>query len=109
MQKKHEELRRIGLAASEQDYKAKGRKEAAKIVKKINKAEIGLKTYRILKAMRGKRVQRQAMDRTEVPESWPGPQQINSETELEEPKICKQWKLITDPDQIKQYIIIQNQ
>ena len=59
--------------------------------------------------MRGKGVQRQAMDRIEVPETWPEPQQINSETELEEPKTCNKWRSITDPDQINQYIIIWNQ
>ena len=109
MQKQHEELRRIGLVSSERDYKAKGYKEAAKIVRRINKAEIGLKTYRILKAMRGKGAQKHAMDRIEVPDSWPEPQHIKSETKLEDPKKCKKWKPITDPDQIEKYLIIRNQ
>ena len=43
MQKQHKELRRIGLVSSKKDYTAKGNKETAKIVRQINKAEIGLK------------------------------------------------------------------
>lgn len=60
-------MRQIELNSSKTKYKEKGKKKAAKIVRRINKAELGLKAYRILEAMRAKGIQKQAMDMIEVP------------------------------------------
>ena len=51
----------------------------------------------------------QKLDRLEVPTSWPPPHTAITEAiELEDPKSCTSWEMITDPTAIEYYLQLRN-
>lgn len=77
-------------------------------LRKINRHELAQATWQQLSFLTSKGHQR--LDQLEIPTSWP-PSSIPVEhiTELEDPKLATSWKLVTDPAEIEQYLLLRNQ
>ena len=84
-------------------------KQSAKILKAMKKVEANKKTYCILRAMRATVDKSQKLDRVEIPASWPPPDQpITSLVQLEDPKTCIEWRLVTNPLEVEYYLMLRN-
>ena len=80
-----------------------------KALKAIKKAEEGQKTYRIIRAMRTDHCIARQLDRVEIPNSWPPVHQpLDSVDQLEDPKTCNSWRLVTEPTEIEYYLMLRN-
>ena len=96
-------LEKINIAAM------RGNKSKEQILRSIQRTENNLKTYKILKAMTQTKTQSVGIDRVEIPASWPAPDQlITSIAQLEDPKTCTEWTMITDPAQVEYYLLLRN-
>jgi hypothetical protein len=82
-----------------------GNKSKAKALRAITTAENNLQTFKILKAMKHRGNVASSIDRIEIPMSWPPAyESITSITQLEDPKTCTEWRLVTDPKEVEYYI-----
>ena len=83
--------------------------QATKALKVIDKAETNRATYKILEAIRCNNGSIQRLDRLEIPASWPRPfTPLSDTTSLEDPKLCNNWTLITEPSEIEYYLLLRN-
>ena len=107
--KEHSEVRKAELKEKIDEAARKGKKTRAKILRAIKKTEDNQRTYNILRAMKRRGNESQRIDRIEIPSSWPSPSQpITSLDQLEDPKTCSDWRLVTDPDEVEHYLMIRN-
>ena len=59
--------------------------------------------------MRSRSQPSQSLDRLEIPASWPPHNQVDISIEsLEDPKTCKDWRLVTHPSEIESYLMLRN-
>ena len=88
---------------------AQGNRQHSKIIRAIKTVETGKQTYRILRLMRRPEGTSQSIDRIEIPASWPPPSStVPTIYQLEDPKTCTEWRLITDPAEIEYYLMTRN-
>ena len=105
----HEELRQKELTEKIEIATQTGKKSKAQILRAIRKAEIHAKTYQILRKMKNRNTAAQKIDRVEIPITWPPPfSSIESVHQLEDPKMCQAWKLITNPAEVEYYLLLRN-
>ena len=101
---RHAELESKIEAATQQ-----GNKPRTKVLRAIKKFESTLQTHRILKAMKRKSSAAQTIDRVEIPASWPPVgTPILSINQLEDPKTCQTWRLISEPSEVEYYLLLRN-
>jgi hypothetical protein len=94
---------KIALASMTSDTQSK------KILQAIKKVEANKKTYCILKAMRATADKTQKLDRVEIPASWPPTDQpVTTLEQLEDPKTCTEWRLVTNPMEVEYYLMLRN-
>lgn len=80
-----------------------------KRLKAIKKAESGQRMYHILKTMKQGATTTASLDRVEIPLSWPPiDRPVESVDELEDPKTCNEWRLITEPAEVEYYLMLRN-
>lgn len=102
-------VRQAELQQTIQSADADNDRPRAQRLSAIKKAESGQKTYNILKAMKNKSTGTQYLDRVEIPQSWPPPDHpVESLAELEDPKTCKEWRLVTAPNEVEYYLMLRN-
>ena len=111
MNRDHAELRDHELSEKVEAAAVTGNKSKAQILRVIRKKEANRKTYQILQQMKRKQAATPKIDRVEIPLSWPDPQSNSHPTieQLEDPKTCIDWKLITDPKHVEYYLMLRNQ
>ena len=103
------EVRQAELSAKIDAASKFGTKSKVKILKAIRKVENNLKTFKILKQMRLRKIEAQSIDRLEIPASWPAPEaEMTSLEQLEDPKTCTRWKWVTDPQEVEHYLLLRN-
>lgn len=102
------QIRQAEMHQRLQELSGKSEKPTHKIVSAIRKVEANLKTYRILKDMQRTKETTSALDRLEVPRSWPDPDPNVTICDLEDPKTCSEWKTITEPSAVEQYLLLRN-
>ena len=108
--KEHETSRRSELSTAIATATNSADKTATKALKCIDRAERTRATYKILEAIKRRNGTTQQLDRLEVPASWPPPfATITDALSLEDPKICTEWVLITEPSEIEYYLLLRNQ
>lgn len=79
----------------------------AHILRKINRHEQAKTTWTQLSFMTSQT--QQTLDRIEVPQSWPSANTpITSLDQLEDPKMATEWKTITEPQDVEQYLLMRN-
>ena len=80
--------------------------------KRLRAIKTGEATRRAWQTMKFLKLQagtNQQLNRIDVPKSWPSRQQIETTIEsLEDPKSCKEWISVTNPDDIEHYIRMRN-
>jgi hypothetical protein len=88
---------------------SQGKRPKATAIQRIKRHEARRRTWQILQFTKKRRDNDQKLDRLEIPLSWPQPDtDILPTTRLEDPKICKDWTTITDPDAIEHYLKLRN-
>ena len=106
---KHAETRQAELFDKIEAAVQQGRGTRGKILRAIQKAEDTQRTYRILQAMKRRALEHNSIDRVEIPESWPPPDQpVNTRDQLEDPKTATEWRMITDPQEVEYYLLLRN-
>ena len=86
-----------------------GDQAKSKVLKAMKKVEEGRSTYRIMKVLRRLQGTSPQLDRIEIPISWPSKsQEITSVAQLEDPKTCTEWRLVSDPSEIEYYLMLRN-
>jgi hypothetical protein len=84
-------------------------RQTRKALRAIQKVEANMKTYKTLQAMRTSSGTIIKLDRVEIPATWPPPgHPITSLTQLEDPKTCTQWRMVTNPPDIEYYLMLRN-
>jgi hypothetical protein len=101
--------RQAELSSKILDAQQEGDQAKLKVLRAMKKVEEGRRTYRILKAIRKPSNNSSQLDRIEIPASWPSmEQEITALHQLEDPKTCREWKLITEPSEIEYYLMLRN-
>ena len=105
----HEALREQELQERIETAIQNGKKTKAQIIRAIRKSEDHRKTYQILQQMKRRSTNTHAIDRVEIPSSWPQPHQpVDDIDHLEDPKTCTQWRMITVPEEVEYYLLLRN-
>ena len=107
--KQNAELRHAELTTRIDEAVAAGKRNKAKILRAIYKAETSKKLYKIIDSLRRKTSTTPHIDRIEIPTSWPAPHSpYNGQTTLEDPKECTDWREVTTPTEIEYYLLLRN-
>lgn len=103
------EVRQAEQAQYIEELRAAKKCSRQKIVSAIRRAEQAKATYKTLQAIKSSKEGSSAVDHVEVPLSWPSSLQLISHlSALEDPKTCTEWKKVTDPNEMEQYLLLRN-
>ena len=76
--------------------------------RRLNKHETALTTWRTVAFLKSSS-QRTALDKLEIPASWPPPfTEVAPTVTLEHPKSARTWTTVTDPTHIEYYLLLRN-
>jgi hypothetical protein len=68
-----------------------------------------IKTKEAVKFLKAQSGATQSLNRIDIPDSWPGPSDTDTPyADLEDPKKCKTWRNISNPDEIEHYVRLRN-
>jgi hypothetical protein len=86
-----------------------GTKNHSRQVKAIKTKEAAKKAWKTLKFLKAQSGATQTLNRIDIPQSWPGPSDTTTPfKDLEDPKKCKNWRNITNPEEIEHYVRLRN-
>ena len=78
-------------------------------VKAIRTKEAAKKAWKTLKFLKAQSGATQALNRIDIPSSWPGPNDpVPQYCDLEDPKKCTTWRHISNPEEIEHYVRLRN-
>jgi hypothetical protein len=87
------------------------KRSRAKALQSIKKLEGIRQTWQTLKFVKMQQGSSQKLDRLDIPASWPDKDADDSSPtaiQLEDPKQCRLWKTVTNPDEIEYYLQLRN-
>ena len=74
----------------------------------IKKNEATRRAWQTLKFLRTGTSTQQALNRIDIPDTWPPPNEQNIPNNIQDPKTCTTWRTITNPTDIDHYIRMRN-
>ena len=78
-------------------------------VKAIKTKEAAKKAWKTLKFLKTQSGASQSLNRIDIPDSWPGPTDpVIPYADLEDPKQCKNWRNVSNLDEIEHYVRLRN-
>jgi hypothetical protein len=78
-------------------------------IRNIAKQEARRRTWQTLRYVRMQKGLTQKLNRIEIPATWPPPHtEITTTNNLEDPKTCTEWTIITEPDKVEYCLLLQN-
>jgi exonuclease III len=109
LSQEHKELRQKELEERVLEASSRGNKTCAQIIRAIKTSETYQQTFQILRNLKRKSSPSQQIDRVEIPMSWPPPHTpLDSISNLEDPKLCTEWRLVTLPAEVEYYLLLRN-
>ena len=88
------------------------KRSRAKALQSIKKLEGIRQTWQTLKFVKMQQGSSQKLDRLDIPTSWPDKQDTEDGSTtviiLEDPKQCRSWKTVTNPEEIEYYLQLRN-